>query len=249
MSPSCETAGVIESGTPRVLILCGGRGTRLQTGSRSLPKPLVEIGGMPVVWHVIQIYAAQGFSQFELLTGHRAGEIEAFVQSIEWPNGVNVTCIETGEDTPTGGRVRRAVDLGEGGTICVTYADGVADLDLNSLLGFHSGQGAAATVTVVRPELPFGVARMDGDRIVGFAEKPQSHEWINGGFMVLNEEAQAEIGESDVLERGPFERLAARGELAGFRHEGFWFCMDTYKDQIVLNDLWEDGRAPWRNWS
>jgi len=234
---------------PKVLILCGGRGTRLRTGAQSLPKPLVEIGGMPVVWHVVRIYASFGFSQFELLTGHRAAEVESFSNSVEWPQGVVVRCVDTGEDTPTGGRVAQAVARGEGGTVCVTYADGVADLDLLELLEFHKSSGREATVTVVRPELPFGVAMLDGDRVVGFAEKPQSTEWINGGFMVFDESAQMRIGVDDILERKPFEALAGAGELSAFRHDGFWFCMDTYKDQVALNDLWEDGRAPWRNWT
>jgi glucose-1-phosphate cytidylyltransferase len=139
--------------------------------------------------------------------------------------------------------------MGEGGPVCVTYADGVADLNLLALIDFHRQARTEATVTVVRPELPFGVAMLDGDRVVGFAEKPRSTEWINGGFMVLEEAAQSRIGPDDVLERGPFEQLAAAGELSAFRHDGFWFCMDTYKDQVALNDLWEDGSAPWRNWT
>ncbi len=238
-----------EPSKPRVLILCGGRGTRLQSGVRSLPKPLVEIGGYPVVWHVVRIYAAQGFDRFELLTGHRSAEIEEFVKATEWPDGIRIDCVDTGEDTPTGGRVRRAVDSGAGGPVCVTYADGVADIDLTALLAFHRGSGAAATMTVVRPELPFGVAQVSGDLITGFTEKPRSEHWINGGFMVLEEEAQAAVGPDHVLERAPMERLAATDRLAGYRHEGFWFCMDTYKDQIALNDLWEDGSPPWRNWT
>lgn len=238
-----------EAEFPRVLILCGGRGTRLQSGSTSLPKPLVEIGGKPVVWHVVMMHAAAGFDRFELLTGHRAAELEAFASGTRWPEGIEVKCIDTGEDTPTGGRVRRAVDQGEGGTVCVTYADGVADVAFDDLLGFHLRTDCDATITVVRPELPFGVARLDGDLIRGFAEKPVSEEWINGGFMVLDEAAQQLIGPDDILERGPFESLASAGRLAGFRHTGFWHCMDTYKDQIALNDLWEDGAAPWRNWN
>lgn len=198
---------------------------------------------------MVQIYAAHGFDRFELLTGHRAAEIESFVQTADWPAGIAIECVDTGEDTPTGGRVRRAVEAGSGGPVCVTYADGVADIDLNSLLRFHREQGAAATMTVVRPELPFGVAMMDGDRISGFTEKPKSEHWINGGFMVLEEDAQQAIGPDDVLERAPMERLAEGGRLAGYRHDGFWFCMDTYKDQIALNDLWEDGSPPWRNWT
>ena len=234
---------------PKVLILCGGRGTRLRSGAQSLPKPLVEIGGMPVVWHVVMIYASFGFSNFELLTGHRASEVEAFASSVDWPEGVDVRCVDTGEDTPTGGRVARAVAQSEGGPVCVTYADGVADLNLLELVNFHRSTGSEATVTVVRPELPFGVAMLEGDRVVGFAEKPQSTEWINGGFMVLNEAAQLRIGPDDILERQPFEALASAGQLAAYRHDGVWFCMDTYTDQVALNDLWEDGNAPWRNWT
>jgi glucose-1-phosphate cytidylyltransferase len=195
------------------------------------------------------IYASYGFTRFELLTGHRASEVEAFANSVEWPQGVAVRCVDTGEDTPTGGRVAQAVAVGDGGTVCVTYADGVADLDLLELLEHHRASQTEATVTVVRPEMPFGVAVLDGDKVVGFAEKPKSTEWINGGFMVLDEAAQRRIGPNDILERRPFEDMAAAGELSAFRHDGFWFCMDTYKDQVALNDLWEDGSAPWRNWT
>lgn len=204
---------------------------------------------MPILWHVVMIYAAAGFERFLLLTGHRGEEIAGFAGSVAWPAGVSVECLDTGEDTPTGGRVRRAVDQGPAGPVCVTYADGVADIALASLIDFHSAAEVDATITIVRPELPFGVARLDGDLITGFAEKPRSEEWINGGFMVFEPAGLSVIGADDVLERAPLELLAARGRLAGFRHEGFWHCMDTYKDQVALNDLWEDGSPPWRNWS
>jgi glucose-1-phosphate cytidylyltransferase len=230
-----------------VVILCGGRGTRLRERTESVPKPLVEIGGRPILWHVVGIYAAQGFRRFLLATGHRGELIAEFAAAASWPDGVEIRCLDTGEDTPTGGRVRRlAAEIGPG-TSCVTYADGVADIDLGALLAFHRAHGALATVTVVRPHLQWGVARLDGeDRVEGFVEKPRSEHWINGGFFCFEPEALEYIGEDSVLEREPLERLAADGELRAFRHEGFWDCMDTYKDAIVLDDLWRSGEAPWR---
>jgi len=221
----------------------------LRTGAASLPKPLVEIGGMPVVWHVVRLYAAQGFSRFTLLTGHRGDEVKNFAASAQWPSGIEVDCLDTGEDTPTGGRVHQAVQALGPQTMCVTYADGVSNVDLLAVLKELKDSAAEAIVTVVRPELPFGVARLDGHHIVGFEEKPKSDEWVNGGFMVFTAEGADQIGPDDVLERGPLETLAGSGKLVAHRHEGFWFCMDTYKDQVALNDLWEDGSAPWRNWN
>jgi|SRR5829696_237403 len=233
-----------------VAILCGGRGTRLQERTRELPKPLVEIGGRPIVWHVIRIYAAHGFRRFLLLTGYKGELVAEFAAAETWPPGVEVRCLDTGRDTPTGGRVQRAAPQLGAGTACVTYADGVADVDLHALLAFHRGHGGAATVTVVRPELPFGVTDLDGDgRVKGFREKPRSPQWVNGGFLVLEPAARRELRPDSVLERGPLERLAARGELFAFRHEGFWDCMDTYKDAVLLDDLWSAGRAPWRLWA
>jgi glucose-1-phosphate cytidylyltransferase len=235
---------------PPVAILCGGRGARLQEHTRTIPKPLVEIGGKPIVWHVIRLYAVAGFRDFVLLTGYLADQIEAFAAETEWPEGVTVRCVQTGLDTPTGGRVAVArPEIGEG-TFCLTYADGVADLHLEDVLGFHREHGAAATVTVVRPELQFGVLDLDGDdRVTGFKEKPKSDHWINGGFFVFEPAVFDVLREDDVLEREPLERLSASGELRAFRHTGFWDCMDTYKDAVLLNDLWASGDAPWRLWS
>ena len=204
---------------------------------------------MPVLWHVVQIYAAQGFTEFELLTGHRGDMIEAFAAACDWPEGVTVRCIDTGEETQTGGRVKLAFDANPAERVCITYADGVASVDLARLLSFHSDSGSLATMTIVRPELPFGVAMTDGDFVTGFIEKPVSSEWINGGFMIFEREALSSIDEDEVLERGPLERLAGERKLAGFRHEGFWFCMDTWKDQVALNELWQDGKAPWVIWN
>ncbi|HEX6153633.1 MAG TPA: sugar phosphate nucleotidyltransferase [Solirubrobacterales bacterium] len=233
---------------PPVVILCGGRGTRLRERTESVPKALVEIGGRPILWHVIQIYAAQGFDRFLLATGYMGEAVEEFAAAERWPEGVQVEAVDTGLDTPTGGRVAALAErLGEE-RFCATYADGVADIDLHALLEFHEDQGALASVTVVRPNLQWGVAEIAGDEVTGFVEKPRSERWINGGFFCFEPGALGYIGPDSVLEREPLSRLAADGQLRAFRHEGFWDCMDTYKDAVVLNDLWAAGRAPWRIW-
>jgi len=235
--------------TRTVAILCGGRGTRLQERTQSIPKPLVEIGGRPIVWHVIQIYLAQGFDRFLLLTGYKGEQLASFVDHEDWPGGVTVSCLATGEDTPTGGRIHLAAQAIGDQPFCATYADGVADIDLEALLAYHESHGAAATMTVVRPELQFGVAELNGAGVVrGFVEKPRSEHWINGGFFCFEPSVLELLGATSVLEREPLEQLAARGELRAYRHQGFWDCMDTYKDAVVLNDLWSQGEAPWKLW-
>jgi len=234
---------------PPVVILCGGRGTRLQEHAAEVPKPLVEIGGRPILWHVIRLYAAQGFERFLLATGHRGTAIERFAAAEQWPAGVRVRCVATGIDTPTGGRIARLGDRLAGEPLfCATYADGLADIDLGALLDFHRDHHAQATMTVVRPRLQFGVTELDGERVSGFREKPRSEHWINGGFFCFDAGVLARLGDDSVLERGPLEGLASDGELCAYRHEGFWECMDTYKDAVALNDMWAAGAAPWRAW-
>ena len=235
---------------PSVVILCGGRGARLREHTQTIPKPLVEIGGRPILWHVIRIYAEQGFRRFILCTGHRGELIEAFVADDGLPPGLEIDCVRTGEDTQTGGRIARVADRLDGERFCVTYADGVADIDLAALLAFHEGHEALATMTVVQPELQFGVAELNGDgHVSGFTEKPRYEGWINGGFFCFERGALDYIGPDSVLERDPLEGLAADGQLRAFRHQGFWDCMDTYKDAVLLNDLWAEGRAPWKVWA
>jgi glucose-1-phosphate cytidylyltransferase len=233
---------------PPVVILCGGRGTRLRERTESVPKALVEIGGRPILWHVIQIYAAQGFERFLLATGYMGEAVEEFAAGERWPEGVRVECVDTGLDTPTGGRVAALAERLGDQRFCATYADGVADVDLEGLLDFHHGHGAFATVTVVRPDLQWGVAELAGDEVTGFVEKPRSEHWINGGFLCFEPGVFDYLAADSVLEREPLSRLAADGQLRAFRHEGFWDCMDTYKDAVVLNDLWAAGQAPWRIW-
>jgi glucose-1-phosphate cytidylyltransferase len=230
-----------------VVILCGGRGTRLQEHTREIPKPLVEIGGEPIVGHVIGLYAAQGFSRFLLATGYKGEMIERYTAARGWPAGVSVECLDTGLDTPTGGRLKLLEDrLADEETFCATYADGLADIDLERLLAFHAAHGALASMTVVRPALQFGVTELTGDgRVTGFREKPRSEHWINGGFLCLRRAALDYLQPDSVLEREPLQRMAGAGELRAYRHEGFWECMDTYKDAVALNDLWASGHAPW----
>src|SRR6185312_17127441 len=189
-----------------VVILCGGRGTRLQERTQSIPKPLVEIGGRPIVAHVIDIYAAQGFRRFLLCTGYKGELVARFVRAEAWPAGVEVACLDTGLDTPTGGRtLAGARALGEE-PFCLTYADGVADIDLPALLAAHRAHGDLATVTVVRPELQFGVAELDDSdpahpRVRGFREKPRAEQWVNGGFCVFEPGIADYLAEGSVLER------------------------------------------------
>jgi glucose-1-phosphate cytidylyltransferase len=232
----------------QVVILCGGRGIRLLERTHAIPKALVEIGGQPIVWHVIRIYAAQGFRRFLLLTGYRGEMIDEFVSSAEWAPRLQIECLDTGVDTPTGGRVARIADRLRGGTFCLTYADGVADVDLAAQARLHDRQQAVVTMTVVRPHSPWGVAVIDDDVVTSFREKPRLEQWVNGGFFCVEPEFLGYLDETSVLERDPLERASAAGVLAAFRHRGFWDCMDTYKDAAVLNDLWQAGDAPWRIW-
>ena len=199
---------------------------------------------------MIRIYASQGFDRFVLCLGHKGELIKEFVRRDGLPDGLDIDCVDTGEETLTGGRIAKVAERLGGERFCVTYSDGVADVDLDRLLAFHDAHGALASMTVVQPELQFGVAELNGDgQVSGFTEKPRFEGWINGGFFCFEPAALDYMATDSALEREPLERLAAAGELRAFRHVGFWDCMDTYKDAVLLNDLWREGQAPWKLWA
>ncbi len=254
----------------KVVILAGGLGTRIAEETVTRPKPMVEIGGRPILWHIMSIYAAQGFNEFVVACGYRGTLIKEYFASfflhhsdftINLKDGTRdvlsagapdwrVSVVDTGLDTMTGGRLRRLKPLLDDGTFMVTYGDGLGAVDVKALLAFHRSHGKLATVTAVRPPARFGGLSLDGGLVTEFSEKPQSGEgWINGGFFVFEPGVFDLLdGDATVLEREPLEQLARRGELAGFRHEGFWQPMDTVRERQLLESLWHSGGAPWKLW-
>jgi glucose-1-phosphate cytidylyltransferase len=254
----------------KVVILAGGLGTRLAEETVVKPKPMVEIGGHPILWHIMKHYARYGFKEFFLALGYRGDIIKRYFidyHALDGSMTVDLSCgkvekhggatddwvvhlADTGQETNTGGRVRRLRQGLKGATFMLTYGDGVCDVNLSDLLAFHRSHGRIATVTAVRPPARFGGIVFDGDLVAEFTEKPQIGEgWINGGFMVF-EPAVFDYLEGDhtVLEADALERLAADRQLAAFRHDNFWQCMDTLRDKRLLESLWEEKRAPWRSW-
>ena len=257
-------------GIMKVVILAGGLGTRLAEETVVRPKPMVEIGGYPILWHIMSMYAAHGFKDFVVACGYksecikdyflnyrfRRSDISVDLQTghVDMHNGRGpawrVTLAETGLKTQTGGRVKRCRPWLDDATFMVTYGDGVANVDICSLVAFHQSHGKLATLTAVRPPARFGGLIFDGDRVSCFSEKPQIGEgWINGGFMVFEPRALDYIpGDKIPLEREPLERLAVEGQLMAYRHEGFWQPMDTLREKESLESLWQSGEAPWKIW-
>ncbi len=255
----------------KAIILAGGFGTRLSEETVIKPKPLVEIGGKPILWHIMNIYASQGVDEFIIALGYKGDVIKEYFlnfyainndisidlatgeQTIHQGNQPSwkVHLVDTGLHTMTGGRLGRLRDwLEDDETFMFTYGDGVADVDLRAALAFHEAHGKMATVTTVRAPARFGRISFDGDQVRTFHEKAEAGEgWINGGFFVLNPGVLDYIdGDETVWEREPVENLARAGELVGYRHHGFWSCMDTLKEKNLLEDLWSQGQAPWRIW-
>lgn len=240
----------------QVVLLCGGRGTRIRGEVADLPKPLLPVGGRPIVSHLMDLYAAQGFQDFVLLTGYRAEEFErAFAaDSGNHPAGARVRLLPTGEDAQTGTRLRRFLPHFEGERCMMSYGDCLSDLDLGALAAFHEAHGKAATLTAVRPPSRWGELVLDGQAITAFKEKPKEGQPpVNGGYMVLErrvfellEELDAGADSEDLIfEREPLARLAADRELMAFEHDGYWQPMDTYREWLTLEDLWSTGHAPW----
>lgn len=231
----------------KVVILCGGKGTRMQELTQTIPKPLVKIGDKPILWHIMKIYAHQGFKDFILCLGYKGNKIkEYFKKQKKW----SIEFVDTGLDTNTGGRIKRVERYIDDDTFFVTYGDGVANINLHDLLNYHKKQNKIATLTGVKPILQFGVINLDSNgTILSFKEKPVSNYWVNGGFFVFNKKVFDFIkGDKDILEKEVFEKLVKNKNLSVYKFSGFWRCMDTYKDNMLLNDLWKNKKAQWVIW-
>lgn len=252
----------------KAVILAGGKGTRISEESRLRPKPMVEIGGRPILWHIMRQYVAHGVNEFVVCCGYKGHMIKEYFVNYRKSSGHlqvrlkdqqilagdgepwRVTLVDTGLDTLTAGRILRARDYIGEGAFFLTYGDGVSDVDIGKLIAFHREMGRAVTVSVTRPEGRFGGLRLseDGSRVLGFKEKAREDQaWVNIGFMVMEPEAYEYLGDgSAMLEGEPFEQLAAKGQMAAYRHEGFWSPMDNIHDRDYLEGLWQRGEAPWR---
>ena len=254
----------------KTIILAGGLGTRIAEETQIRPKPMVEIGGRPLLWHIMNIYAGYGYRDFLVACGYRGEMIKEYFHNIfihssdyivdlrdgslevlnpgrtDWRVGV----VDTGQQTMTGGRIARLRSFVGDGTFMVTYGDGLADIDIQRLVAFHREHGRIATVTAVRPPARFGGLTLAGDEVCTFSEKPQTDEgWINGGFFVFEPGLFDYLADDDtILERDPLERLAQDRQLIAFRHEGFWQPMDTLREKQLLETLWSTGKAPWKTW-
>jgi len=231
-----------------VVILCGGKGTRLGAMTETMPKPMVEIGGRPIIWHIMKHYAHYGHNEFILALGYKGEKIReyfAYFKDEDWI----IHLVDTEAGALTGGRMKRVEHLLGGKAFMMTYGDGVATVDIDKLLEFHEGHEGLVTLTAVRPPARFGALEFDGDRISYFKEKSISHSaWINGGFFVIESAALSWI-EGDVMwEHAPMEWLADTGELYAYKHEGFWQCMDTLRDLEYLQAQWDGGNPPWKTW-
>lgn len=254
----------------KVIILAGGLGTRLQEETIIKPKPMVEIGGQPMLWHIMKIFSQYGFNDFAVAMGYKAEVIRDYFlnyyyhhcnftvhlkdgsidiqdgHSDEW----NVYLADTGVNTMTGGRIKRLQEWVNGETFMLTYGDGVADININQLVEFHNNNKKIATVTAVRPPSRFGGLSINNEQVEKFTEKPQIGEgWINGGFFVLEPEVFTYLKDDQtIFEHEPLEKLSAEGQLMAYKHNSFWQCMDTIRDVQYLENLWSTGKAPWRKW-
>jgi len=255
----------------KAIILAGGLGTRITEETHLRPKPMVEIGGKPILWHIMKMYASHGVNDFVICCGYRGYVIKEYfanyflhMSDVTFDLAENrmevchrhcepwrVTLVDTGEQTQTGGRLRRVRDYLDDGAFCFTYGDGLANVDIGALVAFHRQQKRLATLTAVQPAGRFGAIDIRDQRITRFEEKPHGDgSWINGGFFVLEPQATKYIeGDSTVWEREPLEQLAVDGQLSAFTHRGFWQPMDTLRDKMKLEELWETGRAPWKTWN
>ena len=253
----------------KAVILAGGLGTRISEESVSRPKPMIEIGGRPILWHIMKMYSSHGINDFVICCGYKGYVIKEYFANyflhmsdvtIDMSNNSievhhkkaepwKVTLVDTGEATQTGGRLKRVADYIDG-DFCLTYGDGVGSVDISALVKFHQAHGKLATMTAVQPPGRFGALEINGTQINSFLEKPQGDGgWINGGFFVLNPKVLSLIdGDETLWEKQPLERLAKRGELEAYFHHGFWQPMDTFRESLALNELWDQKSAPWKTW-
>jgi len=254
----------------KVLLLAGGLGTRLSEETDIRPKPMAEIGGKPILWHIMKGYSQFGFNEFVILLGYKGYYIKEYFANyflhqsdvtidlsnngMEVHNNSSepwkVTLLDTGLNTMTGGRIKRAKNFIGDETFLLTYGDGVSDINISGLMDFHKTHGKYITMTAVQPEGRFGALETEGNRVESFLEKPKGDgSWINGGFFVCQPEVLNYIdGDKTVFEQEPLQKLAKEGQLYNFRHEGFWKCMDTLRDKNALNEMWEKGHAKWKTW-
>ena len=231
------------------MILAGGYGTRISEETELRPKPLIEIGGKPLLWHIMKIYSAHNINEFIICCGYKGDMIKEYFSKFDFPLW-NVQLVDTGLNTMTGGRIKRIQNHIDD-TFCVTYGDGVSDVNINDLILFHKEKKSLATLTAIHPPERFGVLELSGNNVVEFHEKHQGESsWINGGFFVFEKEIFDYIknGDSTTLERTPFETLAKEKKLTAFKHEGFWHPMDTLRDKKHLENLWTSNKAPWKIW-
>ena len=254
----------------KAVILAGGLGSRLSEETTVRPKPMVEIGGKPILWHIMKTYAAHGVEEFVICLGYKGYVIKEFFAnyhlhtcdlSFDLGHGDihvhrsstepwKVTLVDTGESTMTGGRLKRVLPYVGDEPFCFTYGDGLADIDITALIAYHREQGALATVTAVQPPGRFGAVELNGTRVLSFEEKPRGDgTWLNGGYFVLSPEIGRYLQDDQTTwEQEPLRQLTSEGQLASFRHEGFWQAMDTLRDRNRLEQLWSSGNAPWRVW-
>jgi len=233
----------------KAVILAGGYGSRISEESHLKPKPMIEIGGMPLLWHIMKIYSHYGINEFVICCGYKGDMIKEYFSKVDFPLW-NVQLVDTGLNTMTGGRIKRIQNHIDD-TFCVTYGDGVSDVNINDLILFHKEKKSLATLTAIHPPERFGVLELSGNNVVEFHEKHQGESsWINGGFFVFEKEIFDYIknGDSTTLERTPFETLAKEKKLTAFKHEGFWHPMDTLRDKKHLENLWTSNKAPWKKW-
>jgi len=256
----------------KTVIFCGGLGTRLREETEYRPKPLVDIGGRPILWHIMKLYSHYGFNEFVLCLGYRGNMIKEYFLNYEAMNNdftirlgshhateyhdahkeqdFSVTLVDTGAETMTGGRLQRVERYLDEETFMVTYGDGLANVDLKALLEFHHAHGKLATITTMQPPSRFGILEIEADqRVSSFREKPQSNSWASAGFFVFNRRIFDYLeGDDCMLEQVPLQQLAANGQLVAYCHDDFFFAMDTYREYLQINELWDSGKAPWKVW-